>query len=145
MTALFLTLALAGCAHVSQSAAQTEREILHLEALRRDAQVRGDWQTIQQLNAPDFSEVAGNGGFRTGAENSDAMRTGRLKFTSVEFSEQRVRSHGDVAWITGVANRTGSFDGVPFNQYLRYTRIYVRQNGAWRAVFAQNTRIEAAR
>ena len=131
------------CGHAVAAGRGAESEILRLERARRDAQLRGDWQEIQKLNTPDFTEIAANGGLRTGAENSQAMRSGVLKFETVEYSDQQVRVYSDVAFVTGVATRTGAYDGKPFSQHFRYTRVYVRTEGMWRAAFAQNTRIEA--
>lgn len=147
MTVFRLTavLLLTGCAYSATIPATTvETEILNLESRRRDAQLRGDWQAIQNINAPDFAEIAGTGAIRTAAENSEAMRSGMLKFTTVEYSDERIHANGNVAFVTGIGRRTGSFRGTPFQQHFRYTRIYFRRNGSWRAVFAQNTPIEAA-
>lgn len=139
---LIALLAFVACAHRTTLARGVEAEILEVEHQRQEAQLRGDWQTIQTLNAPDFTEIAANGGIRTGAENSQAMRSGVLKFETVEYTGQHVHSYGTMAFVTGIGRRTGSYDGVPFQQHFRYTRIYVRRDGSWKAVFAQNTRIE---
>jgi hypothetical protein len=131
------------CAHPAIKADDIKTQILDLEHQRQQAQLRGDWQTIARLNAPDFSEIAGTGLIRTGAQNSEAMRSGVLKFDKVDYSDQEVRVLGSVAIVTGIGHRLGSFGGSPFEQRFRYTRIYARQEGSWRAVFAQTTRIEA--
>jgi hypothetical protein len=131
------------CAHPALKADDVTAQILNLEHRRQEAQLRGDWQTIARLNAPDFSEIAGTGLVRTGAQNAEAMRSGVLKFDKVDYSDQEVRLVGGVAIVTGVGHRSGSFGGSAFEQRFRYTRIYARQDGSWRAVFAQTTRIEA--
>ena len=133
-----------GDAAFAPASSSIETDILNLERLRRDAQLRADWETMQKINAADFTEITATGAIRSGAENSAAMRTGVLKFTAVEYTDQHVHAYGDVAFVTGIANRTGSFQGTEFQQHLRYTRIYVRRDGSWKAVFAQNTRIEPA-
>ncbi len=133
-----LVVLLVACA----STVDPTQTILDLEAQRQQAQLHGDWQTIQKLNSPDFTEIAGNGAIRTAAQNAQDMRAGALKFETVEYTDEKVRVHGDTAFVTGIANRTGTFNGAPFEQHLRYTRIYVREHGEWRVVFAQNTRIE---
>lgn len=136
--------AIQGCASGGVGAHGTDvgRLILGLEEQRREAQVKGDWQTIQSLNAPDMVDIAGNGAIRTTAQNSEAMRSGALKFTSSEAQEEQVRVYGDVAVVTGIGHRTGSSGGAPFDQHFRFTRIYVRNGSSWRAVLAQNTRVE---
>ena len=131
------------CAHHATKVDDVKTQILDLEHQRQQAQLRGDWQTIARLNAPDFSEIAGTGLIRTGAQNAEAMRSGVLKFDKVDYSDQEVRLYGSVAIVTGIGHRSGSFGGSAFEQRFRYTRIYARQEGGWRVVFAQTTRIEA--
>jgi hypothetical protein len=130
------------CAHPALTTGNVKSQILDLEYQRQQAQLRGDWETIQRLNAPEFTEIAGTGLIRTAAQNAEAMRSGVLKFDKVDYSDQQVRLYGDVAILTGVGHRSGSFAGAPFEQRFRYTRIYARQDGSWRVVFAQTTRIE---
>ena len=145
IAAALLTIGLVGCTRSEPRADQVPREILELEKQRREAQLQGDWKAIQKINAPDFTEIAGAGTIRTAAQNAEAMRSGMLKFDSVEYSEQQVLPYDNVAIVTGVAHRSGSYDGKPFRQQARFSRIYVRQKGGWRAVFAQNTPIDTTR
>jgi len=130
------------CAHPVLTADNVKTQILDLEHQRQQAQLRGDWQTIERLNAPDFTEIAGTGLIRTGAQNAEAMRSGVLKFDKVDYSDQQVKLYGNVAIVTGIGHRSGSFGGSAFEQRFRYTRIYARQDAGWRVVFAQTTRIE---
>lgn len=130
------------CAHSALTPETVRTQILDLELQRQQAQLRGDWQAIQRLNAPDFYEIGGNGAVRTGAQNNEAMRSGTLKFDKVDYSDQQVRIYGDVVILNGLGHRMGSFGGSAFKQDFRYTRIYVRDHDGWRVVFAQNTRIE---
>lgn len=140
-----LMIVLVGCARSAGSPTQVRRDILELEKQRREAQLQGDWKAMQKINAPEFTEIAGTGTIRTAAQNAEAMRSGMLKFDSVEYSDQQVMPYDDVAIVTGVARRSGSYEGKPFRQQARYSRIYVRRQGGWRAVFAQNTPIETSR
>jgi len=138
-----LLLAPLSCVHPVLTTDSLKTQILELEQQRQQAQLRGDWKTIQTLNAPEFSEIAGTGLIRTGAQNAEDMRSGRLKFDKVDYTEQEVRLYGDVAIVTGIGHRSGTFSGQPFEQRFRYSRIYARQDDGWKVVFAQNTRIEA--
>lgn len=134
-----------GCASGApglHSRGDIQRLILGLEEQRRTAQMRGDWQTIQLLNAPDMVDIGANGAIRSPAQNAEAMRSGTLKFSTAEASDERVRVYGDVAVVTGIGHRAGSFGGAPFEQRFRFTRIYVRQATSWRAVLAQNTTLQ---
>jgi hypothetical protein len=141
--ATILSLVSLSCAHPALTTENVKSEILDLEYQRQQAQLRGDWQTIQRLNAPEFTEIAGTGLIRTAAQNAEAMRSGLLKFDKVDYSDQQIHLYDNVAILTGIGHRSGSFGGTAFEQRFRYTRIYARQDGVWRVVFAQNTRIEA--
>lgn len=138
-------LVIEGCAAVGggrQSGVGIERAILGLEQRRREAQLKGDWQTIQSLNAPDMMDIGANGAIRSTAQNSEAMRSGTLRFSRVDATDERVRVYGDVAVVTGIGHRSGTFGGAPFEQRFRYTRIYVLQDKTWQAVLAQNTTLQ---
>ena len=131
------------CAHPVLTTENLKTQIMDLEQQRQQAQLRGDWQAIQRLNAPEFSEIAGTGLIRTGVQNAEDMRSGRLKFDKVDYTDQQVRLYGDVAIVTGIGHRSGAFSGQPFERRFRYTRIYARQDAGWRVVFAQTTLLEA--
>lgn len=141
--ATIVSLVSLGCAPPALTTESIKTQILDLEYQRQQAQLRGDWQTIQRLNAPEFTEIAGTGLIRTAAQNAEAMRSGLLKFDKVDYSDQKVNLYGNVAILTGIGHRSGSFGGTAFEQKFRYTRIYLRQEGTWRVVFAQMTRMEA--
>lgn len=117
-------------------------EILALEHQRQAAQLAGDWRMMARINAPEFTEIGANGAIRTAADNAQGMRSGAVKFTSVEYTDLHVHAYGDTAYVTGVGHRIGVANGAPFEQHFRFTRMYARGDGAWRAVFAQNTKIE---
>jgi hypothetical protein len=53
-----------------------------------------------------------------------------------------VRIYGDVAVLQGIADNMGTFRGFPFAGKIRYTRIFVRRNGRWRAVAMQQTSMQ---
>ena len=65
------------------------------------------------------------------------MRAGFLlagAFVAIQGDWQTIQ-YGD--WAS-----QGTFNGAPFEQRFRFTRIYVRQGSSWRAVHAQNTTLQ---
>ena len=50
-----------------------------------------------------------------------------------------MRVYGNVGILTGIADNTGEFRGVPFSGRIRYTRVFVRREGRWQAVLMQHT------
>lgn len=143
--ATLFSIVMVGCGRSAPPPEQVRQEILDLEKQRREAQLQGDWKTIQRINAPDFTEIAGAGTIRTAAQNAEEMRSGVVKFDSVEYSDQLVLPYDNVAIVTGIARRSGSYNGKPFRRQARYSRIYIRRDGGWKAVFAQNTPIDTTR
>lgn len=134
----------AGCTRPAVAPDVIRQQILALEAERHEAQMHGDWRTIQRLNAPDFVDVAATGAMRSGADNVDAMRAGTVRFGAVDYSDEQVTVHGTTAIVTGIAHRSGTANGAAFDQRLRYSHVYVRRDGRWLLVFGQNTAISPA-
>jgi len=71
----------------------------------------------------------------------DAMTQGVVRFERVEVLESRARLYGNVAVITGRTEMAGQGGGQPWSARSRYTHVFVEQQGRWRLVAAQGTRI----
>jgi len=52
-----------------------------------------------------------------------------------------VRVYGNAAVMTGHFSQRGTYKGEPFETSSRYTDVYVKMNGQWRAVSAHATRM----
>jgi ketosteroid isomerase-like protein len=70
-----------------------------------------------------------------------AVGSGHVKFETIEPAEQLVRLYPPTIVITGRTQLKGTFGGHPFAVESRYTHVYVNQNGEWRLVAAQGTKI----
>jgi len=46
---------------------------------------------------------------------------------------------GDMAWVTGRGQNTGTFDGAPIQADEYITDIYRRENGQWRCMLTHLT------
>jgi len=66
---------------------------------------------------------------------------GHVKFETIEPTEQLVRLYSPTIVITGRTEMKGTFGGHPFAVESRYTHVYVNQDGEWRLVAAQGTKI----
>lgn len=119
--------------------AQVEDSVRALEASRRDALLAADTVALSKLLAPDFMEISRLGTVRTRVDNIRDLASGTLHLTSIKYDSLNVRVYGDVAVLTGIADNTGTMRGFPFSGKIRYTRVFVRQNGKWQAVLMQQT------
>jgi ketosteroid isomerase-like protein len=71
----------------------------------------------------------------------DAIAGRAVRFEAVEVLESRERRYGDVALITGRTEMRGHGEGQAWAVSSRYTHVFVQQQGRWRLVAAQGTRI----
>ena len=69
------------------------------------------------------------------------LRAGQLVFEAIAPIESQVRLYGITAVITGRTQMSGRFGGTPFTASSRYTHVFVEEQGQWRLVSAQGTRI----
>jgi len=67
------------------------------------------------------------------------VASGMLKLNTVQYDSLIVRVYGDMAVLMGIADNSGTFQGVPFTGRLRYTRIFVLRDSRWQAVAMQHT------
>ena len=99
-------------------------------------------EALDQLLTGDFVLIdVMRGAEITKAELLAAVGSGQVKFESIKPAESRVRSYPSTAVVTGRTEMSGWFAGTPFGASSRYTHVYIRQEGRWRMVSAQGTRI----
>ena len=72
----------------------------------------------------------------------EVIRSGQLKFETIEPSEVRLRLYRATAIVTGRTHMYGRFGDVPFTAHSRYTHVYIQQQAEWRSASAQGTPIE---
>jgi ketosteroid isomerase-like protein len=106
--------------------------------------IAGDVKTLDRVLGDDFLLID----VTTGSEipRSDLLgviRSGQLKFASIEQIGSRLRLYGTTAVITGRTQMSGQFGKMPFATSSRYTHVYVKGQDHWRLVSAQGTQIKA--
>jgi hypothetical protein len=70
----------------------------------------------------------------TKADSIGVWRTGRLRFQRYETSDVRFQLFGDSAVVTGRVQRARNMNGRSVEEDWRFTKTYVRTQGAWRVV-----------
>ena len=71
------------------------------------------------------------------------MESGATVYTSVVPSDVVAQDLGDVVVLTGVAKISVVSNGTPNSFGVRFTDVYQNQNGAWRMVTWQSTKLPA--
>jgi len=127
-------------------AANDEQQIRRIEHEWVTAIVKRDVAFLQRLEAPDFT-VTGPGG-KTLNKAGDIKDTtnGETTFENMTFDKLKVRFYGDTAIVTArIAPQGRTSEGQPIEGQYRYLRVWVKQDGTWRVVAFQSTRIADAK
>lgn len=99
-------------------------------------------ETLDRVLADNFMLIDVMGGSEIPkAVLLDAIRSGQLKFDTIEHLDSRVRFYASAAVVTGSTQMTGRFGAMPFTAHSRYTHVFVEQQSEWRLVAAQGTQI----
>jgi hypothetical protein len=109
------------------------------------ALVEGNLNDLEEVLANDFLLIDVMSGSEVPrAAMLDVLRSGQLKFESIEPAEARVRRYGATAVITGRTEMSMRFGETALAARSRYTHVFVEQGGRWRMVAAQGTQIAPA-
>ena len=117
--------------------------LLRVEERWVDALQRRDATVVAAILADDFLDSTYRGELRTKSEALAGIRSPSRADTDQRLSELRVRTWGAVGVVTGI-NTVSARDG-SFSVRVRFTDVFVRRDGGWRAVSAQETLVERGR
>jgi ketosteroid isomerase-like protein len=117
----------------------TIREILDMERQARDASLHRDADFSQRTLADDYVAITPLGQITTKQETVSARKSAQLRYDAINVSDMVVRVYGDTAVVTARADVKGHQLGEDFSGPYRYTRVWVRHTGHWRAVSYQAT------
>jgi hypothetical protein len=117
------------------SASAPAAAVLHQESRWLSAIVAGDAKTVAEILSPNFTHITSRGELLHRAQELAALK--KESFT-MNPSEQTVDFAGDAAVVHGLNTLMQSGKTLARE---RYTDVYVKQNGTWMALSAQETEI----
>ena len=120
---------------------QTEQELTKLEQDRAQATVKGDTAFLDQNTADDYTFVNPRGALRTKAQVLADFKSGEIKLEGYDLDDLQARVYGDTAVVTGRSTQKGKAYGQDAAGQYRFTRVYVKQDGKWKAAAFQSTRV----
>ena len=112
-----------------------------ISAERRWVEVykKNDADTFATLLTDDFVYTSPVGEKVPRQTYLDNLRDRTVVLTDAAASDEEVRVHGDCAVVTATWTVDEAYRGTPFKGPARITRVWVRENGQWKALAFQVT------
>jgi uncharacterized protein (TIGR02246 family) len=106
------------------------------------AMVTNDLGTLAAVLADDLVYIHSDGEVDSKEEFLQRLRSGSLRYRSIEPTEVRVRTDGNTAVVTGRAKMAVTSGGSDRDFEIRYTAVYRASSDHWQLVSWQSTRIQ---
>jgi ketosteroid isomerase-like protein len=121
-----------------------EQQISALSDAMIQANLKGDSDFYQKYYAEDATIVHGNGKLLTKDQELADLKSGSLKYESIDVREKTIHVYGDTAVVHILLTFKGLLNGMPFDPIdLRRTVVWNNQKGNWKIVAWQVTRVES--
>jgi len=138
---VLVTVALLGTTAAGQNATDAET-LAAIEQQLAKAWVNGDRAAVDAILAPDWSVTDAAGRVLTKDQViRETFDSTDRKMEAMAIDDVSVRTFGDVAVVTGRTQATGSYRGTSATVVLRFTDVFVRRGGRWRAVASHGSTI----
>lgn len=120
----------------------TQQEIKSLQGVILQAILKGDTGVMEKYYADDYIAIHGDGKLTTKAQEIENFKSGVTKYDSITVREAKIRIYGDTAVVNALASVKNIVNGQPYIGDVRNTRVWVKQNGGWKLVGFQATRVK---
>lgn len=121
-----------------------ETRLLHADDGRFDAMRSEDWPALDDLLADELTYCHSTARLESKAEHVANLRARKPRYRNVSARERKVRIHGDVGLIDGIAAIHVENDGKENRFTVRYLAVYKKTGDAWRMLAWQSTRLPDA-
>ena len=118
-----------------------EQQIKKLTDQLIAAELKADTNSYGKLLADDYTGIYSNGRLVTKAQDTEDLKSGALKYESIDLREIKIRAYGDTAVAVSLVSTKGTYNGKSINADYRVTRVWVKRKGSWVSVAFQATRV----
>jgi hypothetical protein len=139
VTAAAMTLAAAA----RQAGGAAEQAVLQAENDRFAAMKKADAAALEKLLAPELSYTHSNASVQDKAAFISDIKSGRIKYLTIDAADMKARIFGSMAIVTGGATVHVIQNGNDLNIKIRYTDVHINRAGSWQMVAWQSTRLPA--
>jgi uncharacterized protein (TIGR02246 family) len=126
----------------SQAGGGAEQEVRALEDQAVQAAQKNDPSFLEQHATDDYVGITGMGDKVTKSQVVQDMRSGKMRYQSIQPRDMNVRVYGNTAIVNGQATVSLVRDGKPVSGDYRYTRVWVKQDGGWKIASFESTPIQ---
>src|SRR3984957_11142047 len=118
----------------------TAEEILniHVDVFNR-ALKEQDYAALEGLYAGDYMLVRPDGSVLNKQDVWRGLRSGRLRFHSIELEQPEVRMYGSTAVLTSESQAVSSRNGMESRSHFRLVAVYVQQGQLIKLAHFQST------
>jgi Domain of unknown function (DUF4440) len=96
-----VAVALFACSSNAMAQGSTAKELIELENRFNEALVRADIGVIEEIEANDLIFTGADGLVTSKADEIQSLKSGDVKFESINMTDTRVQDYGDVGVVTG--------------------------------------------
>jgi len=118
-----------------------EEQIKALQEESRKAALKGDASFLEKHLADNYVGVSGSGAQVTKDQAIQELKSGAIKFESIDVRDTKIRVYGNTAIVDSLASLKMTSNGKPINGDYRATFVWVKQKGSWKRVAFQSTRV----
>lgn len=115
--------------------------IIELDKKRMDATARKDTAALKSMLCKGLVYTHSSGRQDTKQSLLDGMDSGTTVYTSMVPSEVKAQDLGNAVVLTGIAAISVNSNGKSNSFRVRFTDVYENQNGTWRMITWQSTKI----
>jgi len=119
------------------------QELTAVEERFNRALLRSDWRTIEQMQADELVFTNTDRSVSDKATELGSLRSGDVKFDSIEMSDVKVDQFVDVSVVTGKLIEKGRSKIDDLSGTYRFTDVWVKRRGGWQLVAGQETLVSA--
>jgi hypothetical protein len=121
--------------------AGNEQMIIDLDKKRMTAMAQKDVATLKNVLCKGLVYTHSSGRLDTKQSLIEGMEKGTTVYTSIAPSEVKAQDLGNAVVLTGIAAISVNSNGKPNSFRVRFTDVYENQNGTWRMVTWQSTKL----
>ena len=121
--------------------AGNEQMIMDLDKKRMTAMAQKDVATLKNVLCKGLVYTHSSGRQDTKQSLIEGMESGSTVYTSIVPSDVKAQDLGNAVVLTGVAAISVNSKGKPNSFRVRFTDVYENQNGTWRMVTWQSTKL----